>query len=135
MGGAIYTSVDVGKTWRAALQETVDATLNRTVSSGISGASYFEGFFSNVNRSRAGGYVAVSSRGNFYMTWMPGDNTWTPHNRPTGRRILNMGWDPNDNLWLTTRGGEVLFSTEQGGSEDFSLTKLQSRGFGILDLG
>merc|ERR1712224_263269 len=133
--GAIYSTADTAKTWQAALQETVDATLNRTVSSGISGASYFEGFFSNVNRSSNGRYVAVSSRGNFFMTWIPGENNWTPHNRPTGRRIQNMGWNPNGCLWLTTRGGEVLFGREQGVSEDFSTTKLQSRGFGILDLG
>jgi len=133
--GAIYLTSDVAKTWQAALQETVDATLNRTVSSGISGASYFEGFFSNVNRANDGRYVAVSSRGNFFMTWMPGENYWTPHNRPTGRRVQNMGWSPSGYLWLTTRGGEVLFATEEGVSEDFSISKLQSRGFGILDLG
>lgn len=58
--------------WRAAVQETVDATLNRVISSGISGASYYEGSFSNIARSDAGEYVAVSSRGNFFMTWVPG---------------------------------------------------------------
>ena len=41
----------------------MDATLNRTVSSGISGASYYEGTFANISRSKAGDYVAVSSRG------------------------------------------------------------------------
>merc|ERR1712100_284348 len=45
------------------------------------------------------------------------------------------GWNPDGSLWLTTRGGEVLFGNEQGISEDFSTTKLQSRGFGILDVG
>lgn len=39
---------------------------------GISGASYYEGSFSNIARSPSGDYVAVSSRGNFFMTWTPG---------------------------------------------------------------
>ena len=48
--GAIYTTDNTAYTWRAAVEETVDATLNRTVSSGISGASYYEGSFSGVTR-------------------------------------------------------------------------------------
>ena len=47
----------------------------RTVSSGISGASYYTGTFNTVNRSPAGDYVAVSSRGNFFLTWEPGQVT------------------------------------------------------------
>lgn len=38
-----------------------------------SGASYYEGSFSNISRNTAGDYVAVSSRGNFFMTWSPGE--------------------------------------------------------------
>ena len=39
--GAIYVTSDGGYLWQAAVQETVEATLNRTVSSGISGASFY----------------------------------------------------------------------------------------------
>lgn len=49
--GAIYVTNNAAYTWKAAVEETVDATLNRTVSSGISGASYYDGSFSMVSRS------------------------------------------------------------------------------------
>jgi photosystem II stability/assembly factor-like uncharacterized protein len=133
--GAIYTTKNVAQSWKAAVTETVDATLNRTVSSGIRGASYFEGYFSNVDRGINGRYVAVSSRGNFFMTWAPGDTNWMPHNRPKGRRIQNMGWSPDKTLWLASRGGEVMVGSTEGITEEFLTTKLQSRGFGLLDVG
>ncbi|KAI5017674.1 hypothetical protein ZWY2020_042562 [Hordeum vulgare] len=60
--GAIYVTSNRGYNWKAAVQETVSATLNRTVSSGISSASYYTGTFNTVNRSPDGSYVAVSSR-------------------------------------------------------------------------
>lgn len=66
MQGAIYATDNAAYSWSAAVQETVDATLNRTVSSGISGASYYEGTFSTIQRSPAGDYVAVSSRGDVH---------------------------------------------------------------------
>ncbi|GMH35075.1 hypothetical protein BSKO_02943 [Bryopsis sp. KO-2023] len=134
--GAIYVTDNTAFTWKAAVQETVDATLNRTVSSGISGASYYEGFFSNVRRNPSSGdYVAVSSRGNFYMTWSPGDVYWKPRNRPAGRRVQNMGWTLDDHLWETSRGGELYFGEQKGFSEDFKQARLGSRGFGMLDVG
>ena len=34
-------------------------------------------------RGPNGDYVAVSSRGNFFLTWSPGETYWQPHNRPT----------------------------------------------------
>jgi len=135
--GAIYVTSNAGYNWTAAVQETVDATLNRTVSSGISGASYYEGTFSSVRRSPTGDYVAVSSRGNFYMTWSPGDTFWFPHNRPTARRVQAMGWDPDNKLWLTNRGGGLLLANKPGivDTGDFSSMSIESRGFGLLDVG
>ncbi|KAI8470433.1 MAG: photosynthesis system II assembly factor YCF48-domain-containing protein [Monoraphidium minutum] len=133
--GAIYVTDNTAYTWTAAVQETVDATLNRTVSSGISGASYYEGSFSNVARSASGNYVAVSSRGNFYMTWAPGQSYWQPHNRPAARRVQNMGFTKDgEQLWMSTRGGDVYFSKDAEGV-GFETTKLSSRGFGVLDVG
>ncbi|TYH25847.1 hypothetical protein E1A91_A03G182000v1 [Gossypium mustelinum] len=133
--GAIYVTSNRGYNWRAAVQETVSATLNRTVSSGISGASYYTGTFNTVNRSPDGRYVAVSSRGNFYLTWEPGQPFWQPHNRAIARRIQNMGWRADGGLWLLVRGGGLFLSKGTGISEDFEEVPVQSRGFGILDVG
>lgn len=38
-------------------------------------------------------------------------------------------------VWLTTRGGDLLFSASSGVTEKFEDAKLNSRGFGILDVG
>ncbi|CAI0416288.1 unnamed protein product [Linum tenue] len=133
--GAIYVTSNRGYNWKAAVQETVSATLNRTVSSGISGASYYTGSFNTVNRSPDGRYVAVSSRGNFYMTWEPGQAFWQPHNRAVARRIQNMGWRADGGLWLLVRGGGLYLSKGTGITEDFEEIPVQSRGFGILDVG
>lgn len=135
--GAIYVTSDVAQTWKAAVEETVAATLNRTVSSGIQGASYYTGTFSTVQRNAAGAYVGVSSRGNFYMTWEPGQAYWQPHNRNAARRIQNMGWRTDGGLWLLTRGGGIFLGNGTGvpsNDDDFSEAKVGSRGFGILDL-
>ena len=59
---------------------------------------------------RAGAYLAVSSRGNFYLTYKPGDEFWIPHNRETSRRITSMGFVKDrmtDGLWMSTAGGEI----------------------------
>ncbi|KAG7974594.1 hypothetical protein I3843_06G055200 [Carya illinoinensis] len=133
--GAIYVTSNRGYNWRAAVQETVSATLNRTVSSGISGASYYTGTFNAVNRSPDGRYVAVSSRGNFYLTWEPGQPFWQPHNRAVARRIQNMGWRADGGLWLLVRGGGLYLSKGSGITEEFEEVPVQSRGFGILDVG
>jgi photosystem II stability/assembly factor-like uncharacterized protein len=135
--GAIYLTTDVAQTWKAAVEETVAATLNRTVSSGIQGASYYTGTFSTVRRNGDGSYVGVSSRGNFYMTWEPGQAYWQPHNRNAARRIQSMGWRADGGLWLLTRGGGIFLSNGTGvpaSDDDYSEAKVGSRGFGILDL-
>ena len=131
--GAIYVTSNGAYNWTAAVQETVDATLNRVISSGISGASYYEGSFSNISRSPDGNYVAVSTRGNFFMTWSPGQSYWQPHNRPVTRRVQNMGFTSDGNLWLSTKGGD-LYVGESSGDGKFEQLRVPSRGFGILDV-
>ncbi|RVW65132.1 Photosystem II stability/assembly factor HCF136, chloroplastic [Vitis vinifera] len=119
--GAIYVTSNRGYNWRAAVQETVSATLNR--------------HFQYCKSIPDGSYVAVSSRGNFYLTWEPGQPYWQPHNRAVARRIQNMGWRADGGLWLLVRGGGLYLSKGTGISEDFEEIPVQSRGFGILDVG
>ena len=133
--GAIYVTSNGGDLWKAAVEETVDATLNRTVSSGISGASFYTGSFSSIKRGAEGNYIAVSSRGNFYMTWEPGQSTWLPHNRFSARRLQDMGFRNDGGLWMTARGGEVYYGEGTAVTEDFAPIKFPSRGYGILDIG
>ena len=95
--GSIYFTENAGRNWKAQVKETIDATLNRVSSSGVSGASYFTGQVANIRRdTKSGEYLAVSSRGNFYLTWEPGQDFWVPHNRQTPRRIQSMGFVNDD---------------------------------------
>ena len=135
--GAIYLTTDAARNWKAAVEETISATLNRTVSSGITGASYYTGTFSTIARNDAGEYIGLSSRGNFYMTWSPGQAYWQPHNRSSARRVQTMGWRPDGGIWELTRGGGIFFSNSSSlpeDDDDFSEGKIGSRGFGLLDL-
>jgi hypothetical protein len=61
--------------------------------------------------------------------------SFSSFSRPLSLSVQNMGWNPSNKLWLTSRGGDLLFSPEDGVSENFDAVKFNSRGFGILDVG
>jgi len=139
--GAVYTTENAGRNWKAQVKETIDATLNRISSSGVSGASYFTGSIVNEQRDSKGAYLAVSSRGNFFLTWEPGQDFWIPHNRGTPRRIQNMGFvrgDIKNGLWMTLNGGKLLVtdSTVDLNSEEFPFNEanIKTGGYGITDV-
>lgn len=139
--GAIYATENAGRNWKAQVKETIDATLNRISSSGVSGASYFTGSIINQVRDDFGGYLAVSSRGNFFLTWEPGQEFWIPHNRGTPRRIQNMGFVEGNikkGLWMTLNGGKLLVSPNEPDltrdTFDFVEADIKTGGYGITDV-
>ncbi|MEM7769735.1 MAG: photosynthesis system II assembly factor Ycf48 [Cyanobacteria bacterium P01_A01_bin.37] len=114
--GAIYRTEDSGKNWQAMVEQAV-------------------GMFRNISRSPDGRYVTVSSRGNFYSTWEPGQTAWQQHNRTSSRRLQNMGFGLDGRLWLLARGGVVQFSepnTLENWNEQTSPEF--STSWGLLDL-
>ncbi|KAI0566246.1 hypothetical protein FGB62_11g121 [Gracilaria domingensis] len=140
--GAVYVTENSGRNWKAQVRETIDATLNRTISSGVTGASYFTGSIIQVLRDAYGAYLAISSRGNFFLTWKPGQEFWIPHARDSSRRIQSMGFvnnDVNDGVWMATRGGGLSFTEKNPNLESTDLLKfnkvdIRSGGYGILDV-
>lgn len=139
--GAVYTTENAGRNWKAQVKETIDATLNRISSSGVSGASYFSGNIINQVRDDLGAYLAVSGRGNFFLTWEPGQEFWVPHNRGTPRRIQTMGFVEGDikkGLWMTLNGGKLLINKEEPDltkdSFDFTEADIKTGGYGLTDV-
>jgi photosystem II stability/assembly factor-like uncharacterized protein len=114
--GAIYFTEDGGATWKALVQAAV-------------------GVVRNMTRSEDGRYVAVSSRGNFYSTWAPGQDEWIPHNRENSRRLQNMGFDADGKLWVIARGGQLRFSNSRS-SSDFTdaINPEFGSSWGLLDM-
>jgi len=139
--GAIYVTDNAGRNWKAQVRETIDATLNRVSSSGVQGASYFSGSINSIQRDADGSYLAVSARGNFYLTYKPGEEFWIPHNRETSRRITSMGFVKDrmtDGLWMTTAGGEISKTAETVDTQliniPFDKLQIRSGGYGLLDV-
>lgn len=115
--GAIYKTEDGGQHWKGLVQSAV-------------------GVVRNMTRNPEGQYVAVSSRGNFYSTWLPGQAAWQPHNRENSKRLQNMGFTKDGLLWLIARGGQLQFGTEKAAYEEWSkpINPELASGWGLLDM-
>ncbi|CAE7505560.1 hcf136 [Symbiodinium natans] len=146
--GAIYVTENDGKNWKSQVSETIDATLNRVSQSGVSGGSYFTGSVKSIKRNSKGEYLAIAQRGNFYLSFVPGDTRWVPHNRISARRIQGMGFrdcangEKLDGAWMSLNGGVVTLCDKNtftdlasDTKELFQLAKIRSGGIGIIDIG
>ncbi|MEM0979221.1 MAG: photosynthesis system II assembly factor Ycf48 [Cyanobacteria bacterium P01_H01_bin.58] len=113
--GAIYRTKDGGKNWKALVLGAV-------------------GVVRNMSRGADGSYAAVSSRGNFYSIWHPGELEWQPYNRQSSRRLQNIGFGQNGSLWVLERGGQIQFSPT-GKDEDWQdpITPEFATSWGLLD--
>jgi photosystem II stability/assembly factor-like uncharacterized protein len=111
--GAIYKTEDDGRNWKAMVNDAF-------------------GVLKSLHRSDKGEYIAVSSRGNFYSLWRPGQDSWENHNRNSSRRLQTMGFAPDGRLWLLARGG-VIQLTNTADPEDWGKSQnpenLNSWGF------
>lgn len=119
--GAIYRTDDAGEHWMALVE---DAT----------------GAVRDLRRDETGGYVSVSSLGNFYADWHPGEAGWTPHQRPSSQRVQAMGFTPSGALWMVNRGAQIRFPdlestpTEAGDPAFGNAVIPITNGYGYLDL-
>merc|ERR1711990_740898 len=111
--GAIYTTTNAGRNWKAEVKESIDATLNRVSSSGVSGASYYSGSVGNIKRAADGSYLSVASRGNFYLTWKPGEFSGVKVDSG-GYGILDCDYRTPQEAWAVGGGGTMYRSTDGG---------------------
>ncbi|MEM9006241.1 MAG: photosynthesis system II assembly factor Ycf48 [Cyanobacteria bacterium P01_F01_bin.86] len=113
--GAIYRTKDGGQNWKGLVLGAV-------------------GVVRNMSRDVSGSYAAVSSRGNFYSTWQPGELEWQPYNRQSSRRLQNIGFDKSGGLWVLERGGQIQFSPT-GQDEDWQepVSPEFATSWGLLD--
>ncbi len=115
--GAVYRTDDAGKNWQALVSDAAGAVRD-------------------LRRGPDGQYVSVSSLGNFFATWTPGQPTWQPHQRVSSQRVQSMGFQPDGNLWMVTRGAQLRFNPDGLEPEEWSKPVIPiTNGFGYLDMG
>ncbi|MCS5691510.1 photosynthesis system II assembly factor Ycf48 [Cyanobium sp. FGCU-6] len=114
--GAVYRTADAGASWQALVTDAAGAVRD-------------------LRRSADGSYVSVSSLGNFFATWSPGQATWQVHQRVSSQRLQSMGFQPDGRLWMVARGAQLRFNPEAGDPEDWSKPVIPiTNGYGYLDM-
>ncbi len=114
--GAVYETHDGGGSWEAKVTDAAGAVRD-------------------LRRSDDGSYVSVSSLGNFYATWQPGDPVWQVHQRVSSQRLQSIGYQPDGNLWMLARGAQIRLNDEQGDLESWSKPIIPiTNGYGYMDM-
>jgi len=114
--GAIYRTQDGGKSWQALVGDAAGAVRD-------------------LRRGPDGHYVSVSSLGNFFATWRPGESDWKVHQRVSSQRVQSMGFQPDGKLWMVTRGAQLRFNDDATNVEAWGEAIIPiTNGYGYLDL-
>ncbi|MAF41697.1 MAG: photosystem II assembly protein [Cyanobium sp. ARS6] len=114
--GAVYRTSDGGGSWDAEVSDAAGATRD-------------------LRRSPDGAYVSVSSLGNFYATWDPGQPVWQVHQRVSSQRLQSIGYQPNGRLWMVARGAQIRFNEDAADNESWSKPIIPiTNGYGYLDM-
>ena len=114
--GAVYETHNDGGSWEAKVTDAAGAVRD-------------------LRRSDDGSYVSVSSLGNFYATWEPGDPVWQVHQRVSSQRLQSIGYQPDGNLWMLARGAQIRLNDEAGNFDSWSKPIIPiTNGYGYMDM-
>ena len=114
--GAVYRTNDGGSSWEAKVTDAA-------------------GSVRDLRRSESGSYVSVSSLGNFYATWEPGDLVWQVHQRVSSQRLQSIGYQPDGNLWMVARGAQIRLNDQAGDVESWGKAIIPiTNGYGYMDM-
>ena len=114
--GAVYETHDDGGSWEALVTDAAGAVRD-------------------LRRSSDGSYVSVSSLGNFYATWQPGDAVWQVHQRVSSQRLQSIGYQPDGSLWMVARGAQIRLNDQPDDLESWSKPIIPiTNGYGYMDM-
>jgi len=114
--GAVYSTTDGGSSWEAKVTDAAGAVRD-------------------LRRSDDGSYVSVSSLGNFYATWEPGDSVWQVHQRVSSQRLQSIGYQPDGKLWMVARGAQIRLNEQAGDVESWGKAIIPiTNGYGYMDM-
>ena len=114
--GAVYETNDDGGSWEAKVTDAAGAVRD-------------------LRRGLDGSYVSVSSLGNFYATWQPGDAVWKVHQRVSSQRLQSIGFQPDGKLWMVARGAQIRLNDESGDLDSWSKAIIPiTNGYGYMDM-